>query len=72
MHVSIHPSINYQDVQQNFVACGKHIGGKEKEWTKGAAHTQKSILDSWLHVRLLRIGYDHTNGEKQVDCTTST
>lgn len=43
IYACMHPSIHYQDGQQNFVACGKHIGEKEKEQIKGAAHTA-----SWI------------------------
>ena len=67
IYSSIYPSIYYQDGQQNFVACGKHTGGKKKEQIERAAHTQKSILDFWLHVHLLETGYGHTNGEKHMD-----
>lgn len=70
IYSSIYPSIHYQDGQQNFVACGKHTGGKKSKLKEQPTH-KKSILDFLLQVHLLETGYGHTNGGKHMDWTTS-
>lgn len=70
IHLSTHPSIHPFTIKMaNRILW--HVvsirGKKKKEQIKRAAHTQKNILDFWLHVHLLETGYGHTNGEKHMD-----